>query len=113
MVTLGTDRLCVGALVRGCLAHWTCWSLALCACLCLARCHSLRACALTWSGVRNCGSVTVVLGKNSGEKHLEIMSEWVRVLGRQLEYVPEDFFRKLCVLSVRAATVAPRVRFCV
>ena len=39
--------------------------------------------------------MSVVLGKNSGEKHLEIMSEWMRVLCRQLEYVPQDFFRTL------------------
>ena len=94
----------------GVLLTGLCLSLAHCACLCPARCHSLRACALTWSGVRHCGGVSVVLGKNSGEKHLEIMSEWVRVLCRQLEYVPQDFFR---TLSVRAATVAPRVRCCV
>jgi hypothetical protein len=111
--------------VRGCVGAWVtcslgllvscslCLSLDQCAYSCLAHCHSVLACALTWSGVRHCGGVSVVLGKNSGEKHLEIMSEWVRVLGRQLEHVPQDFFRTLYVPSVRAATVAPRVRCCV
>ena len=48
-----------------------------------------RACALLCS----CGDGFVGPGDAGARVHLELMSEFVRVLRRQLEHVPADFFR--------------------
>ena len=63
-----------------------------CVCWCLTVLHT----CLVHGGarVRTHAHVGGREGKNRAERHLEIMSEWVRVLRRQLEHVPQDFFRK-------------------